>query len=592
MAGNVITTGGGDVQIEIAAYAGVISGDANLIIGPGQYIPQVDYTSTLSGANTYQGSTTIFNNATLVLDGGDNRLPVTTSLIFNPGGTLDLNSWTQTVASLSTTGTHFQGSYVNLSSGTLIVDDDNDTEFIGQITGEGTLVKQGSGTLLLGYVDNASVTINEGRLVLDAIPVVSFNMQSVEMANVSGSAILLTTGSNAYVASLNGGGENGGNIEIESMSSNLYVSEGNFGGSITGGGYFTKQGAGTFVLSGLCSTYMVGIENGVLQLDGDNRIAFDTHVGVSGAYAPPSGPVTTGVLDLNGFNQSSRSMSSSVGNNIRLGGGTLSVGYGGIGGAIEGEGNLIKIDSQTSYNKLTLLGVNTYTGSTTVLSGILDVISSLANNGSEKIFLAANDTVFDATISRNIGIDASYAGFGSTAIGDNALGTSADLISGINTVTGKSLSMQWRLRDGDELAAGLVSDVLNLSGMAEEGEATDQFTLQMTYSADALPGGATAETLLADEGKIELVWFNDTESVWQNAALGNFGAENDVQFMGVGYSPDGVLGHWGIDLSTHTVWAVLDHNSQFAVAVPEPGTIAMLAAALLSLAVVGYRRAF
>ena len=36
------------------------------------------------------------------------------------------------------------------------------------------------------------------------------------------------------------------------------------------------------------------------------------------------------------------------------------------------------------------------------------------------------------------------------------------------------------------------------------------------------------------------------------------------------------LGSYGVDIATHTVWAVVDHNSRFAV-VPEPSSLILLA---------------
>ena len=63
--------------------------------------------------------------------------------------------------------------------------------------------------------------------------------------------------------------------------------------------------------------------------------------------------------------------------------------------------------------------------------------------------------------------------------------------------------------------------------------------------------------------------------------LGNFGSSND-HFVGVGpWNGDMTLGDWGVNTSNHTVWAVLDHNSEFAVT-PEPSTLALLAAGAYS----------
>lgn len=49
------------------------------------------------------------------------------------------------------------------------------------------------------------------------------------------------------------------------------------------------------------------------------------------------------------------------------------------------------------------------------------------------------------------------------------------------------------------------------------------------------------------------------------------------------------LGDWGVNTANHTVWAVIDHNSDFAV-VPEPGTLALLAVAAIGLLAYAWRR--
>ncbi len=242
---------------------------------------------------------------------------------------------------------------------------------------------------------------------------------------------------------------------------------------------------------------------------------------------------------------------------------------------LSGGGSLTKIGSGT----LTLTNANLYSGATTVSTGTLDVTGSLANNGSSEVFVAANGSAFGGTILRNVGAGAGYAGFGSAATGGNTLGLTADLIDGTNNGQAQSVSMQWRERTAAEIAAGLASDVFNLSGMIKSGSQTDQFTLRMSYSPGQLPAGDMVEL------------FSLSGSVWENAVLGNIGGT--AQFMGVN-SPDGILGHYGIDPGTgDTVWAVLDYNSQFAVGavgVPEPSTIVVLAVGLLGVFLGAWRK--
>ena len=106
---------------------------------------------------------------------------------------------------------------------------------------------------------------------------------------------------------------------------------------------------------------------------------------------------------------------------------------------------------------------------------------------------------------------------------------------------------------------------------------TSPFVLQMTYNPALLPGGAGNEGVWAADQRICLAWLNPNTDTWQNAVLGNFGSNND-HFVGVGaWNGDMTLGDWGVNTSNDTVWAVLNHNSDYAV-VPEPSTLALLGA--------------
>ncbi len=186
---------------------------------------------------------------------------------------------------------------------------------------------------------------------------------------------------------------------------------------------------------------------------------------------------------------------------------------------------------------------------------------------------------------------------------------------------------------------GLLSDVVELTGMAlpvqpplsahpstPSAVQTDIFVLQMTYDPSAIPASFGSEAVAAANGFIYLGWLNSdfdgdpsatTNDRWTNAVNGNFYADLNAEFSSVTHFSaatgfigsytdyfDGTasnatssglkdlgadsfqLGDWGVDPEQHTVWAVVNHNSQFAV-VPEPSSAAL---ALLGLAACGLWR--
>ena len=95
----------------------------------------------------------------------------------------------------------------------------------------------------------------------------------------------------------------------------------------------------------------------------------------------------------------------------------------------------------------------------------------------------------------------------------------------------------------------------------------DIFALQLTVDS------ITEDAFLAwnDNG----LWVNAVEG---NSATGNLAEEGFAgSFAASGATATAdYLGSWGFDTATGSVWAVLDHNSEFAILIPEPGSGALI----------------
>jgi hypothetical protein len=125
---------------------------------------------------------------------------------------------------------------------------------------------------------------------------------------------------------------------------------------------------------------------------------------------------------------------------------------------------------------------------------------------------------------------------------------------------------------------GVVSDIVNVGGMALSGSSgqTAPFVLQMDYDPGFLPGTSAANDPLY------LAWLDPATDDWVNAIDGDFGTNLGTYHLGAWQPGDLTLGDWGVNVANHTVWAVVNHNSEFAV-VPEPSTLTLLGVATIGL---------
>ncbi len=299
-----------------------------------------------------------------------------------------------------------------------------------------------------------------------------------------------------------------------------------------------------------------------------------------------------GVLDFNGRNEGFTSIggTGTLTNTAASTVSTVSLGEGDTDSTFSGtlqNGPGLLAFNKTGYGTVALDGANTYSCGTTITTGTLQ-----ANNnnsvGTGTVTVKPEGTLLvksgvsvanpivlaGGSFNREIGAGSSLANaINSTShLETGGHDTAAKLLDGVasSSSTVQSSFTNTGLAYNDDMR---VSDVYTLSGIPvldSDTGMTDTFVLQL-----ALPA-ATADSYLA--------WLNPETSLWVNAVEGNFGGT--LTFVLGAYDPevDFHLGTYGVDPTTGSVWAVINHNSSFAV-VPEPGTWLMLA---LGLGLLGY----
>jgi autotransporter-associated beta strand protein len=162
-------------------FSGVIS-DAGSVTKAGAGV------WTLSGSNTYTGTTTI-SAGTLKL-GVNNALASTTPVAVT--GTFDVNGKTQTIAALSGAGG------VTLGAGALTSSFSGSSTYSGAVSGTGSLTKAGTGTLTLSGINTytGATTVSAGTL--------SVTGSTTSSTTVAASATLKGTGTITGTVVVNG----------------------------------------------------------------------------------------------------------------------------------------------------------------------------------------------------------------------------------------------------------------------------------------------------------------------------------------------------------------------------------------------------
>jgi len=484
----------------VSTISGAMSGSNSALIVSGAG------TLSLTGTNTYSGTTNIVAGTLQIGNGTTNGSIANTSSIVNNGtltfnhsdavtlskvisgtgnltqtgsGTLTLSgantyigSTNVTAGTLAVSGSLADSTVVNVSSGAVynvsVTDtigsftgdgtisvvaqhtlrafgDNSDETFSGVIVGEGSLEKLGTGTLTLAGTNTyaGSTTISNGTLVI---------------------------GGNGSLGSGTYGGfvVNNGNF-IYNSTTNQSLSN-----RMSGTGNLTQNGTGTLTLSldPLFNNTYTGnttINGGVLRISSDGQLGN-----------------TTSQLVLNGGTLwTTANLTLNVSRSVILGanGGTFDQTTGTAltyAGVIDGAGSLNKVGMGT----LTLSGANTYTGATNVSAGAFNVSGTLADTTKVNVSSGAtynvlsNDTIasFSGAGSITLGngntltafsdnSSASYGGDLSGAGGFTKAGTGTLTLTGTNTYTGTTTIDAGTLQLGDSGTTGSIAGSVVNNGM-------------------------------------------------------------------------------------------------------------------------------
>jgi len=493
--GNGLTYGGGSGENDLVIrtdLAGDVLTIQNSIAAP-NLTKSGEGTLTLTSSNAITGGTAL--NAGVLLIGHANSLGSGTLAV--NGGTLDLNGHAIVVGGLSGTNSIGKITTSTAAALTLTVNQSGTTSYDGVIeNGAGTvsLLKQGSGLVTLSGTNTYSgnTTITGGLIGFSAL------------ANLGSGTI-----------ALNGGGlQWAGNNTLDISSSPRFAALGSAGGTfdtngnnvtfasvVSGPGSFTKTGAGMLTLAA-ANTY-----GGSTTVTG-GLIAFSSLDNFS-----------SGSIVLNGGG-----LQWATGNTIDLSSSSRLAALGSSGGTFDTNGNNVTFAAalsgsgpltKTGAGTLTLLDANTYTGTTTISRGALQI-----GNGGTTGSIASTAIVNNASVIFDRGDAVAYAGTISGSGNVAQAGSGVVTLDGLNTYTGSTTVSSGLLRMGGASALGTSAlavhsgtldlngnglSVYALSGTGASGKITTSATTSLTVTANQSTDTSFAGVIEDGSGKLSVV---------------------------------------------------------------------------------------
>ena len=431
--GNLIGTAANS-QVTLAAGTTLTFGTGSNVAFPGQIsglgglVKQGADTQIFSGANSYTGGTAISAGVLSVSGSITGNVSIAANATFDVANNLNIGNLIGAAAN----------SFVTLESGTtLTLGSATSSAFAGKISGAGSLVKQLNGTLTLSGVNTytGSTSIDGGSLQIGTSA--SFPLGGT-LAIASGSTFDISPfATGLTIGDLTGAGfvTLGSNTLTFGTSNSLA-----FSGSISGtGGALIKAGSGAVALSGT-NTYTAGttLASGTLQIASPANIGSGVLIASGGTLELLSGFGTNTIANPLRMSGNGVILSDLIAADTATFSGNINAAPGGLltvqqiagsgftlSGSISGANSLLMNGSGT----LTLSGANTYSGTTTIARGTVQINAAGALPSSSNVVdngLLLFNTAATTTYSGNI------SGSGALSVENG----STLVLSGTNTYTG------------------------------------------------------------------------------------------------------------------------------------------------------------
>lgn len=490
---------GGDLTLNSGTsdISGEISGSGSLVVTGTS-------TTTLSGANTYEGTTTI-NSATAQLNLNGGAAIADAGVVIVDAGRVEVNA-NEVIGSLEGAG-----GTVDLNANTLTTGGNNgSTEYAGSITGTGGLTKTGTGTMTLTgtndysgdtAINGGTLTVENGSALSDTGNVIVGNGGTFTVTDQETIGNLSSADTAASTAVVN---NNGGLVIAGSADTT-------FDGNIMGTAALTYQGTGSLTLTAandMTGTLFVQNAAGEVILSGDGAIASSRLVIQSGAVTTDGGALETdievlmdaGTLTLEGSEEigalGGDAQVEQLGTVTLTGAGTTltingSAGNSDIGGTITGTGELVVSGGTTTVASSGDVQTDTsvLAGGVVVNNGSMAAVDNAgaftANDGSDTGALTNTGTadINATTAVTDVASITNNAG-GTVTIDGGAAAGQAVVVAGAIDVNAGSVTTT-----GHVIAASVANDAtVNAEGTLD-ADVTNAATGTFNVTGDLLGGG-------------------------------------------------------------------------------------------------------